>query len=200
MSSTYTVTRDTYYVYEHIRSDTGAVFYVGKGVGNRAFSRHHRNRHWHFVVNKAAGYTTHLIKKDLNEDMALLCEVERIDQLRRLGIALCNYTNGGDGTSGYKHTKESLDKIAAASKMFMLGRKMAPDSIAKMANTKRGQKHSVEHNLKIALSNTGRVISQKTIEKRKLKTVGRKNSPEACRNISEGKKRSNELKRNGGVV
>lgn len=34
-----------FYVYEHLRSDTGAVFYVGKGTGKRyaVRSHHHRN-------------------------------------------------------------------------------------------------------------------------------------------------------------
>jgi len=200
MSSTYTVTRDTSYVYEHTRPDTGAIFYVGKGVGKRAFSRHQRNRHWHFIVSKAGGYTVNFLKEHLDEESALLCEVERISQLRSLGIILCNYTSGGEGTSGYKHTKESLDKISAASKMSMLGRKKAPESISKMASTKRGKKHSDEHNFNISLGNMGRVISQETIKKRRLKTVGRKNSQEACKNISDGKRRANELKRNGGVV
>lgn len=41
-----------FYVYRHIRRDTGEVFYIGKGFKNRAYSFLNRNPYWHNIVNK----------------------------------------------------------------------------------------------------------------------------------------------------
>lgn len=92
-----------FYVYEHIRNDTNAIFYVGKGKNLRAYTKRNRNDHWHNIVNKA-GFTVRFVVKDLDEELAYLCEEERIDQLTRLGIKLSNICPGGKGVgSGDKH-------------------------------------------------------------------------------------------------
>lgn len=92
-----------FYVYEHIRNDTNAIFYVGKGKGVRAYTKRNRNQHWHNIVNKV-GFTVRFVVKDLDEELAYLCEEERIDQLTRLGVKLANICPGGRGVgSGEKH-------------------------------------------------------------------------------------------------
>ena len=85
-----------FYVYEHIRKDTNIPFYVGKGKGYRANSTQNRNIYWKRVVEKA-GYTINYLAKDIDEELAYLCEQERIDQLKRLGCKLANLTVGGEG-------------------------------------------------------------------------------------------------------
>jgi hypothetical protein len=92
-----------FYVYEHIRNDTNTIFYVGKGKGIRAYTKRDRNDHWHNIVNKA-GFTAKIVAQDLDEELAYLCEEERIDQLTRLSIKLANICFGGKGVgSGEKH-------------------------------------------------------------------------------------------------
>lgn len=88
-----------FYVYEHIRNDTNAIFYVGKGKANRAYAKRDRNEYWKNIVNKTE-YTVRFVAKDLDEELAYLVEEERIDQLKRLGIKLTNLTLGGEGASG----------------------------------------------------------------------------------------------------
>jgi hypothetical protein len=92
-----------FYVYEHIRNDTNAIFYVGKGKKERAYRVNNRNEYWKNIVNKT-GYTVRFVVKDVDEELAYLCEEERIDQLKRLGIKLANINAGGAGVgSGDKH-------------------------------------------------------------------------------------------------
>jgi len=88
-----------FYVYEHIRNDTNAIFYVGKGKKERAYRVNDRNEYWKNIVNKT-GYTVRFVIKDVDEELAYLAEEERIDQLKRLGIKLTNLTLGGEGASG----------------------------------------------------------------------------------------------------
>ena len=100
-----------FYVYEHIRPDTGMVFYVGKGKGRRDKATTNRNIYWNRIVNKAGGFSVKRIAIDLDEELAFLVEQERIDQLKRLNFKLCNITEGGEGCSGLQHTPEAKAKI-----------------------------------------------------------------------------------------
>lgn len=97
-----------YYVYEHIRNDTGAVFYVGKGRGRRAYiaNGYHRSQWWLRVVEKAGGFTVRFLAQGISELSALQMEIDAIAQYREQGVELVNMTNGGDGTSGYKRSAE----------------------------------------------------------------------------------------------
>jgi hypothetical protein len=105
-----------FYVYEHLRSDNGAIFYVGKGTGKRCTirSHYHRNEFWQRTERKAGGFFVRIVVDKIDEDFAFLVEMERIDQLRRIGTRLCNLTDGGEGSSGCERTPEWREKIGAA--------------------------------------------------------------------------------------
>jgi len=63
------VENNDYYVYAHIRNDTDSVFYIGKGRGNRAYSKR-RNKHWSNIVNKCGGYKARILKDKLSSQEA----------------------------------------------------------------------------------------------------------------------------------
>jgi hypothetical protein len=156
---------DRFYVYEHRRKDTGSIFYVGKGCGRRAWVTQHRSKFWWHVVKKSGGYDISIIANSLPEELAHLCEMERIDQNRRLGKRLCNLTDGGEGMSGYKFSFESSAKRAEK----LRGRKR-PDISARLT----GVPKSVEHRRSLSLSRIGSKASEDT--KRKM-AEGRKGRP-----------------------
>jgi len=136
-----------FYVYEHIRLDTMKPFYVGKGIGPRAYRKAGRNQYWDRVANKH-GFIINMVAENLDEDMALLVEIEKINQLRRLGIELTNMTDGGEGTSGRKHSEETRQKISNAHNgktHHCLGR-------TGESHPMFGKKHSDEARLKISES------------------------------------------------
>ena len=66
------------------------------------------------MVAKAGGYSVRLVADGIEEDLSFLVEMERIDQLKRMGVKLSNKTDGGEGPSGYSHTDEAKRKIAEA--------------------------------------------------------------------------------------
>ena len=150
-----------FYVYEHIRKDTGAVFYVGKGRNKRAQSLIGRNNHWKNVVNKANGYAIKYVVKNVDEELAFLCEIEKIDQLKRIGIKLTNMTNGGDGMSGYVATEETRKKITSAK----LGFKYTEESKKKMSESAKGRIVSKETRDKISFHSKNRKLTQEHIGK-----------------------------------
>ena len=104
---------NNYYVYQHVRLDTQEVFYVGKGKGKRAYSTWGRNKHWCHIVNKAGRYVE-IIQSQLTERESLDLEIKTIANYREIGYALCNMTNGGEGTSGYIPNAETRVKMSIA--------------------------------------------------------------------------------------
>jgi len=99
-----------FYVYQHVKADTNAIFYVGKGKGKRCNKKNGRNQYWHNVVNKH-GYKAEIVVDGLDEELAFLTEIELIDKYKKLGLELVNTTDGGEGASGYKHTEEHKEKL-----------------------------------------------------------------------------------------
>ena len=146
-------TENRFYVYEHLRLDTGAVFYVGKGTGKRCTvrSHHHRNEFWQRTEKKAGGFTVCIVAKDVDEELAFLVEQERISQLRTVGIRLCNMTDGGDGTSGWVKTLEWRKKVGAAH----LGKTVSKETKAKLSASAIGYKHSENAKAKMFASRLG---------------------------------------------
>lgn len=99
-----------FYVYQHLKANTNAVFYIGKGKGKRCNQKAGRNQYWHRVVNKH-GFVPKIIVDGIDEELAFLCEAELIDKYKKLGVKLVNATDGGEGASGYKHTEEHKEKM-----------------------------------------------------------------------------------------
>lgn len=87
-----------YYTYIHRRSDTNAVFYIGKGKGSRAW-RTKRNKFWHSIAD-TRGFTVEICAKWNTEKEAHDHEEFLIWCFREMKTKLVNQTNGGEGTSG----------------------------------------------------------------------------------------------------
>lgn len=101
-----------YYVYLH-RTIAGEVFYIGKGNRRRAWSKSNRSLFWRSVVEKH-GFTVELIATGIQEWYAHELEVELIDMYGRRDImngTLVNMTDGGEGISGAKRSKQSKVKV-----------------------------------------------------------------------------------------
>jgi hypothetical protein len=160
-----------FYVYKHIRPDTGMVFYVGKGSFYRLNSRKDRNKHWHNIVNKVGSFKSKVIFEHQDEELVFLVEKEKIDQLRKLGVSICNVTNGGEGISGFNHTLESRKKMSESRKLLI------------------HPKHTEESKEKIRQANTGVIFTEERKNKIRLKAIGRKMAEETKAKIREKNKK-----------
>lgn len=175
-----------FYVYEHVRPDTGATFYVGKGKGKRAWCSHGRNPHWHNVVAKT-GYVVRFAASNLDEELAFLVEIERISQLKLAGHGVVNLTSGGEGVSGYEPTAE----VRAHRSQLMTGRKHSDETKAKISARNKGRTHPEHVKEKLRGDNhpmRRRADLRNAIMGQNNPMFGRSHTPEARKRISEANK------------
>ena len=172
-----------YYVYEYWRLDNNTCFYVGKGKGDRCFQLNRsRSEHFNHILNKVS-CAVYIVEDNLTEKEAHQTESFLIhDYVFNLGYGhkiggnyynsnspyLVNATWGGDGSSGYKFTKEQRERLSKTMKGKTLG-----------------YKHSDETKLKISLANKGNTcwckgkhLSEETKEKLRKANIGKKYSDE----------------------
>lgn len=86
-------------VYFHYVDSESDPFYIGEGRLKRAYSNSHRNRHWHFKVNKHNGYSVKIMYTGLTKDEAQSIEETLIAEYRTKGVQLTNVCAG----AMYKH-------------------------------------------------------------------------------------------------
>lgn len=149
-----------FYVYEHIRADTGEVFYVGKGKGRRAHAKNpcHRSKWWARIAAKSGGVEVAFFAKELTEAEAFEIERRRIAELRGQGVILCNLTDGGDGASGHKRSPEWCQMMSRVHKGKVLSEETrhkvsegvkasgyipSEEARRKMSETHKGHKRSL---------------------------------------------------------
>lgn len=101
-----------YYVYLHKKLN-GEVFYIGKGKGKRAYSKHNRNPYWENVVKKH-GFVAEIVLADLQEWYAFELEKDLISYygLKSEGGTLVNIVPGGGGNGNYIFNEEDRKLIS----------------------------------------------------------------------------------------
>lgn len=169
---------NSYKVYLHIKLTDGEPFYVGKGKKCRHLSKSGRNKYWNNIVAKY-GFDVIILEEYLTNYEAIEKEVYWINRIGRRDLGkgtLVNMTDGGEGVAGLEPwnkgktghlSKETLEKMSIASKNMI---------------------RTNEHNMKIAKSNTGKKLSEKTKKKLSELNLGKKLSEETKKNISQNNK------------
>jgi hypothetical protein len=221
INNSYTAS-DCYLTYLHCRPD-GSPFYVGKGKVER-MNRTKRNNPYHTnVVNKYG--KDNILKGFLpcsTEAIALELEVGMIKCFKRMGVKLTNMTDGGEGTSGYKHTTETLAKLRgrtlsdehkakllAARKGIPMseeakekisssnkGRKFTDEHKAKLSAVRKGKKLSDETRAKMSAAAKGKIVTVETRARMSAVNMGKVMSEETKAKISATKRKQFQEKRN----
>ena len=178
-----------FYIYVYLRED-GSPYYVGKGKGNRAWSKNRRippptDPSLIIIVKE---FLTE--KEAFDEERLLIAFYGRKDQ----GTGcLRNLTDGGEGTSGCIRSQDTLDKISGENNHMYgktgeknpnYGKKRSPETLAKMSEVMSGENHPM----------FGKKQSAETRAKRSASMTGKKLSPESIAKREETKKRNKEAK------
>ena len=104
------MTKNYFYVYMYLRED-GTPYYVGKGIGNRAYQKNRRL--------KPPPKNRIIIQDRLTEEQAFQQEIEHIAFYGRIDNGtgmLRNLTDGGEGSSGAIRSDEAIQKQLIAAK------------------------------------------------------------------------------------
>jgi hypothetical protein len=178
-----------FYTYAHY-TPAGKLFYIGKGQRKRCESAAGRNNSWKEIVSKEGGFKTEILSRFDSEIDCFEHEIFLIDCFRSMGFELCNKAHGGQGSSGWTHTKEW--KVSASSKRagelnYFHGKSHSDASKEKIKNSKLGcvgpwrdKPRSEETKRKISESLKGRPGRKHTDEARaKLSAAhtGKKQKP-----------------------
>lgn len=180
-----------FYVYVHRRSDTGEIFYVGKGSWSKrkAYGRSHspenRNPLWKRIVDKSDGYfQVEIVGRFFDECDAFTMERDLISWYGRRDTGsgrLANLTDGGEGAVGRIVSEKSIRKRIETCKAKprrddyvppMLGRRHTEEAKAAISaatsgtnNKMFGQTHSSDTRAKMSeKSRANRATAKKVVD------------------------------------
>jgi DNA-binding cell septation regulator SpoVG len=135
-----------YYVYQYLRSD-GTPYYIGKGMGRRAFSANHS-------INVPKDRTRIImIKENMLESDAFALEIKLIAKYGRKDIGtgiLRNMTNGGEGSSGFIFSDESRVKRSTSRKEHNIKNPITQETRDKMSASAKKRFNNPEERAKTA--------------------------------------------------
>jgi len=115
---------------------------------------------------------------DLNQLEKETIKLFKLNRYKYPNSHIFNFTDGGEGMSGYVPSEETKKKLSEASigeKNHFYGRKHSDESKKKMSDAHTGKKLSKEHRKKISKSNKGRRVSEETRKKLSEIQMGEKN-------------------------
>lgn len=165
-----------FYVYAYLRSKdskncdakAGSIYYFGKGKGYRAYDKHGKT-----PVPKDKTNII-FVAENLTEEDAFALKIKLIKQYGRVDLGtgiLRNRTDGGEGSTGHKHTEEVIQQMKISrsgenSARGMLGKKQTEETKIKRGIYRTGEEHfsygkhpSIETRQKMSESQTGRKAS-----------------------------------------
>lgn len=184
-----------YYAYLWLRAD-GTPYYAGKGKGNRAYVKENH------ICPPPKDKSRVVLFYRATEQEAIDTEIELIRNWGRKDIGtgcLRNFTDGGDGVSGLRHTEDAKERMSVAKK-GKPGHPLKPDHIAAMAAGRVGKKrgprpphvlaamHSPEAIAKSVAARLGRTVPVETREKISQSHMGLRPSEETRQKLSDSHK------------
>jgi len=178
-----------FYTYAYLRED-GTPYYIGKGKGNRAYSKCGR------TIGLPPKDRIIFLKTGLTEEEAFKHEIYMIAVFGRKDLGtgiLYNFTDGGEGTSGRQWSKESREKSrqSKVGNKHALGYKLSEEHKEKIRQAQLGRKHSEDRKERNRLNQLGKKMSEETKEKIGNANRGKKKPP---RSPEHGEKISNARK------
>lgn len=177
----------TFFVYVDYTVENRTAFYVGKGTATRVSNTKRNKKHQN--VSAKYGCDRLVVIATTDEAEAFEYEILLTEKLRtfcsktNINELACNFTLGGEGCYGgtWKLSEETRRRQSIAK----TGVRLPAEAIARMAETKRGRKHTPEHCRKISEGNKGKVVPESVRIRISQKLMGHKVSDASRQKMSE---------------
>lgn len=146
--------------------DDSECFYVGIGNKDRPYSKKNRNR---FCINKRNkaeknnSFNIQIFATGLSLDQACELECKLIKQYGRRDLGtgcLTNLTDGGEGTTGHRHTEEYKRRHSINQK----GKTLSDQHKRKISKANKGKRRSPESKKRMSESAKARGINGRHIQ------------------------------------
>jgi hypothetical protein len=159
-----------FYTYAYLRED-GKPYYIGKGSGNRAFSKNGRK------ISLPPKERILILKKNLTEGEAFKHEIYMIAVFGRKDLGtgiLYNFTDGGEGPSNL--SEERLEKLRERMRgnKINVGRKPSEETLRKRREKMKGRKPTELNRKRLREAHLGSKRTEETrrnISVKKMKPI-----------------------------
>lgn len=154
------INANSYYVYEWFIVETGEIFYVGKGKGNRVTSMKDRNEYFK-NIRKKHECDYRIVQYFENENDAYDFELSYGGKLKKEGQARACYVLGNYGRMIDESVLEKMKptQFKKKNKPWNAGKKMSAEQVEKMRLSKLGTKQSDETKKKRSASLMNHAVS-----------------------------------------
>lgn len=169
------INNNIYYIYIWKIKETGEIFYVGKGSGNRYKSMKDRNEYFKNIIKKHE-CEVEIIHKNLEENEAYDLEKKIGLELKEKGLAKACYVLGKTEKFISNETKKKISKkVKSNPNRYWQGKSFSDEHKEKLRLSKLGTKQSEETKKKRSQSLIGHFVSDETRKKISDSRLGEKN-------------------------
>lgn len=163
-----------YYVYIWFLEDTGEVFYVGKGSGNRVTSLKDRNRHF-LNIRRKCKCDYRIVRYFDDEEEAYRYELELGKEYKDKGQAWCCYVLGKTDKYLSAELKKRISGTLKGNIPWNKGKRLSESHKQKLSQIKKGKKQNEETKRRRSMSLLGHTVSEETRKKMSESMRGAKN-------------------------
>lgn len=149
-----------YYIYEWFNIDTGEVFYVGSGSGNRWIVTRRNNLFNNYYHNNNCAVKK--VEEGLTRKEARKKEEELTNKYKDIGWCLCNINIGAKLS---EETRKKISKTTSGEKAYWYGKQLSEETKQKLSEAHLGKILSKETKKKMSEARFGKTLSEETKQK-----------------------------------